>query len=60
MASAELYDRATGQWSVTGSLAVARNFHSAQTEGFLRRFIDSVVERHEAGSQQSAPEGVAE
>jgi len=23
-------------------------FHSAQTEGFLRRFIDGVVERHEA------------
>jgi putative thioredoxin len=28
-------------------------FHSAQTEGFLRRFIDSVIERHAAGSQQS-------
>ncbi|MGD9788524.1 MAG: thioredoxin family protein [Sulfuricellaceae bacterium] len=25
-------------------------FHSAQTEGFLRRFIDSVIERHAAGS----------
>lgn len=24
-------------------------FHSAQTEGFLRRFIDSVIERHTAG-----------
>jgi len=24
-------------------------FHSAQTEGFLRRFIDSVIERHAAG-----------
>jgi Thioredoxin domain-containing protein len=23
-------------------------FHSAQTEGFLRRFIDSVIERHNA------------
>jgi len=23
-------------------------FHSAQSEGFLRRFIDSVIERHEA------------
>jgi thioredoxin 1 len=29
-------------------------FHSAQTEGFLRRFIDSVIERHAAGAQQSA------
>ena len=27
-------------------------FHSAQTEGFLRRFIDSVIERHAAGPQQ--------
>jgi len=25
-------------------------FHSAQTEGFLRRFIDSVIERHTAGN----------
>ncbi len=25
-------------------------FHSAQTEGFLRRFIDSVIERHATGS----------
>jgi len=24
-------------------------FHSAQTEGFLRRFIDSVIERHSSG-----------
>jgi putative thioredoxin len=24
-------------------------FHSAQTEGFLRRFIDGVVEQHAAG-----------
>lgn len=24
-------------------------FHSAQTEGFLRRFIDGVIERHVAG-----------
>ena len=24
-------------------------FHSAQTEGFLHRFIDGVIERHEAG-----------
>jgi len=23
-------------------------FHSAQTEGFLRKFIDNVIERHEA------------
>lgn len=29
-------------------------FHSAQTEGFLRRFIDSVIERHVAGAQQPA------
>lgn len=29
-------------------------FHSSQTEGFLRRFIDSVIERHAAGTQQSA------
>jgi thioredoxin len=27
-------------------------FHSAQTEGFLRRFIDSVIERHSAGIKQ--------
>jgi thioredoxin 1 len=30
-------------------------FHSAQTEGFLRRFIDSVIERHAAGVSQSMP-----
>jgi len=24
-------------------------FHSAQSEGFLRRFIDAVIERHAAG-----------
>lgn len=29
-------------------------FHSSQTEGFLRRFIDSVIERHAAGTSQSA------
>lgn len=29
-------------------------FHSSQTEGFLRRFIDSVIERHAAGTQQAA------
>ncbi|HEU0187276.1 MAG TPA: thioredoxin domain-containing protein [Gallionellaceae bacterium] len=29
-------------------------FHSSQTEGFLRRFIDSVIERHAAGPQQPA------
>jgi putative thioredoxin len=28
-------------------------FHSAQTEGFLRRFIDSVIDRHAAGPQQA-------
>jgi len=27
-------------------------FHSTQTEGFLRRFIDSVIERHAAGINQ--------
>ncbi len=26
-------------------------FHSAQPEGFLRRFIDGVIERHTAGGQ---------
>lgn len=25
-------------------------FHSAQTEGFLRRFLDSFIERHTAGN----------
>ena len=34
-------------------------FHSAQTEGFLRRFIDGVIERHSAGMPQSAAEGMA-
>ncbi|MCR4304307.1 MAG: thioredoxin domain-containing protein [Gallionella sp.] len=34
-------------------------FHSAQTEGFLRRFIDGVIERHAAGMPQSAAEGMA-
>lgn len=29
-------------------------FHSSQTEGFLRRFIDSVIERHAAGTPQAA------
>ena len=29
LASAELYDPATGAWSATGSLATARDFHSA-------------------------------
>lgn len=24
-------------------------FHSSQTEGFLRKFIDSVIERHQTG-----------
>jgi len=27
-------------------------FHSAQTEGFLRRFIDGVIERHAADIQR--------
>jgi thioredoxin 1 len=31
-------------------------FHSAQSEGFLHRFIDSVIERHAAGMLQSASE----
>lgn len=31
-------------------------FHSAQSEGFLRRFIDAVIERHAAGMLQSASE----
>ncbi len=29
-------------------------FHSAQTEGFLRRFIDSFIERHTAGNDAAA------
>ena len=32
-------------------------FHSAQTEGFLRRFIDGVIERHTAGKLHSEVEG---
>lgn len=28
-------------------------FHSAQTESFLRKFIDGVIERHQAPSQNS-------
>lgn len=28
-------------------------FHSAQTEGFLRRFIGSVIERHSSGGMVS-------
>ncbi len=31
-------------------------FHSAQTEGFLRRFIDGVVERHAAGDTAAGME----
>ncbi|MHB1592454.1 MAG: thioredoxin family protein [Sulfuricella sp.] len=30
-------------------------FHSAQTEGFLRRFINSFIERHTAGSGTTEP-----
>ncbi len=29
-------------------------FHSSQTEGFLRRFIDSAIERHAAGAHAAA------
>ncbi|MCM2288291.1 MAG: thioredoxin domain-containing protein [Sulfuritalea sp.] len=32
----------------SGGVEIDR-FHSAQTEGFLRKFIDSVIERHAAG-----------
>jgi putative thioredoxin len=32
-------------------------FHSAQTEGFLRRFIEGVIERHAAGVAQPATGG---
>lgn len=35
-------------------------FHSAQSEGFLRNFIDSVVERHAAAMPQSLSEGEVE
>ncbi len=31
-------------------------FHSAQTEGFLRRFIDSLIERHTSGSDATESE----
>jgi len=31
-------------------------FHSSQTEGFLRRFIDGVVARHAAGAADMAPQ----
>ena len=34
-------------------------FHSAQSEGFLRRFIDSVIERHTSAVPQPAYEGKA-
>ena len=34
-------------------------FHSAQTEGFLRRFIDGVIERHAAGKPQQASDDSA-
>lgn len=30
-------------------------FHSSQTEGFLRRFLDSFIERHTAGSAATEP-----
>lgn len=30
-------------------------FHSAQTEGFLRRFIDGVIEAHEGGASLGEP-----
>lgn len=30
-------------------------FHSAQTEGFLRRFLDSFIERHTAGNDATEP-----
>lgn len=32
-------------------------FHSAQTEGFLRRFIEGVIERHAAGAAHAATGG---
>ncbi|MEO8331166.1 MAG: thioredoxin domain-containing protein [Gallionella sp.] len=34
-------------------------FHSAQSEGFLRRFIDGVIERHTSGVPPSVSEGRA-
>ena len=30
-------------------------FHSAQTEGFLRRFLDSFIELHTAGNDATEP-----
>ena len=30
-------------------------FHSSQTEGFLRRFLDSFIERHTAGNDATEP-----
>lgn len=33
-------------------------FHSAQTEGFLRRFIDDIIERHQ--TVEAASEGLAQ
>lgn len=33
-------------------------FHSAQTEGFLRRFIDGVIERHATGMPPSVSGGM--
>ena len=30
-------------------------FHSAQTEGFLRRFLDGFIERHTAGNDATEP-----
>lgn len=35
-------------------------FHSAQSEGFLRRFIDGVIEQHAAAMPQSSSEGEIE
>jgi len=32
-------------------------FHSSQTEGFLRRFIEGVIERHAAGAQSTLSQG---
>ncbi len=34
-------------------------FHSAQSEGFLRSFIDGVIERHETIDLQTSTEGPA-
>jgi putative thioredoxin len=30
-------------------------FHSAQTEGFLRRFLDNFIERHTTGNDATEP-----